>query len=65
MTGRSKSEKIVRDIKRYTRHKYSSEEKILNWREEIKQKTLQMRRMKNLNNDENEMACNLRKCLLT
>jgi transposase len=28
MTGRSKSEKIVRDIKRHTRRKYSSEEKI-------------------------------------
>jgi hypothetical protein len=39
-------------------------EKILNKREEIKQKTLQMRRMKNLNNLEIEMACNLKKCLL-
>jgi len=28
MSGRSKSEKIVRDIKRHTRRKYSSEEKI-------------------------------------
>lgn len=28
MTGRSKSEKIVRDIKRQTRRKYSSEDKI-------------------------------------
>ncbi len=28
MSGRSKSEKIVRDIKRHTRRKYTSEEKI-------------------------------------
>ena len=28
MSGRTKSEKIVRDIKRHTRRKYSSEEKI-------------------------------------
>jgi transposase len=28
MSGKSKSEKIVRDIKRHTRRKYSSEEKI-------------------------------------
>jgi transposase len=28
MSGRSKSEKIVRDIKRHSRRKYSSEEKI-------------------------------------
>ena len=28
MNHRSKSEKIVREIKRHTRHKYSSEEKI-------------------------------------
>ncbi len=28
MNNRSKSEKIVRDIKRHTRRKYTSEEKI-------------------------------------
>jgi transposase len=33
-------------------------EKILNKRDEIKQKTLQMRRMKNLNKQEIEMVCN-------
>ena len=32
--------------------------KILNKREEIKQKTMKLRRMKNLNNQEVEMVCN-------
>ena len=40
-------------------------EKILDKREEIKQRTLKIRRMKNLNNYEIEMTCNLRKCLLS
>jgi hypothetical protein len=38
-------------------------EKILNEREEIKQKTMQLRRMKNLNNYKVEKVCNEQKCL--
>jgi len=40
-------------------------DEILNERERIKHKTMKIRRMKNLYNQEVEMACNQRKCLLT
>jgi hypothetical protein len=31
MRGKSKTEKIARDIKKHTRHKYTSEESIFNF----------------------------------
>ena len=50
--GQTLKEKIKADVYAGLR------EKILNEREEIKQKTMKMRRMKNLYNHEVEMVCN-------
>ncbi len=48
------AEAVIKDIRRRTKRKFSSEEKILKQREEIKQKTILQRRINHLLQNQNQ-----------